>query len=140
MATFSEILGKTDTSKTLSVPTKSLKSLPSFKGGHVVEFQVIDESGFVWTFQCSIRKKGHPKPVLSKGWRAFVHNKKLKTGQRSHEEEMNLAAAPSQPNFHTHMDLVDRKDNVSQKSWYKKYEEIVRKQDVSCGLEAVRGG
>nr|TKS13860.1 B3 domain-containing transcription factor NGA4-like [Populus alba] len=39
MATFSKILGKTDTSKTLSVPTKSLKSLPSFKGGQVVEFQ-----------------------------------------------------------------------------------------------------
>ncbi|KAJ6881470.1 hypothetical protein NC651_028146 [Populus alba x Populus x berolinensis] len=52
MATSSKILGKTDTSKTLSVPTKSLKSLPSFKGGHVVEFQGIDESDFVWTFQC----------------------------------------------------------------------------------------
>ncbi|KAJ6881476.1 hypothetical protein NC651_028152 [Populus alba x Populus x berolinensis] len=82
MATFSKILGKTDTSKTLSVPTKYLKTLPSFNGGHAVDFQAIDESGFVWTFQCSTRKKGHPKPVLSKGWRAFVRNKKLKVGDK----------------------------------------------------------
>ncbi|KAJ6881479.1 hypothetical protein NC651_028155 [Populus alba x Populus x berolinensis] len=58
MTAFSKILGKTDTSKTLSVPTKSLKSLPSFKAGHAVDFQAIDESGFVWTFKFSIRKKG----------------------------------------------------------------------------------
>nr|TKS13859.1 hypothetical protein D5086_0000049160 [Populus alba] len=82
MATFSKILGKTDTSKTLSVPTKYLKSLPSFNGGHAVDFQAIDESGFVWTFQCSTCKKGHLKPVLSKGWRAFVRNKKLKVGDK----------------------------------------------------------
>jgi hypothetical protein len=82
MTTFSKILRKTDTSKTLSVPRKYLESLPSFKGGHAVEFQAIDESGFVWTFKCSIRKKGHPKPVLSKGWRAFVRNKKLKVGDK----------------------------------------------------------
>ncbi|KAJ6887925.1 hypothetical protein NC652_029055 [Populus alba x Populus x berolinensis] len=82
MTTFSKILRKTDTSKRLSVPTKYLKSLPSFKGGHAVEFQAIDESGFVWTFQCSIPKKGHRKPVLSKDWRAFVRNKKLKVGDK----------------------------------------------------------
>ena len=83
MTTFSKILGKTDTSKTLSVPTKSLKSLPSFNGGHAVDFQAIDESGFVWTFQCSARKKGqYRKPVLSKGWLPFVRNKKLKVGDK----------------------------------------------------------
>ncbi|KAJ6887930.1 B3 domain-containing transcription factor NGA4-like [Populus alba x Populus x berolinensis] len=79
MATSSKIIGKTDTSKRLSVPTKSLKSLPSFNGGHAVEFQAIDESGFVWTFKCSIRKKGqYRKPVLSKGWRASSATRSLK--------------------------------------------------------------
>ncbi|KAF9671124.1 hypothetical protein SADUNF_Sadunf12G0014900 [Salix dunnii] len=82
MTTFSKILSKTDTSKALSVPTKYLKSLPSFKGGHAASFQAMDESGFVWTFQCSTRQKGHPKPVLSKGWLSFVRNKKLKVGDK----------------------------------------------------------
>ncbi|KAJ6672840.1 hypothetical protein OIU85_014113 [Salix viminalis] len=83
MTTCSKILSKTDTSKALSVPTKYLKSLPSFKGGHAVSFQAMDEStGFVWTFQCSTRKKGHPKPVLSRGWLAFVRSKKLKVGDK----------------------------------------------------------
>ncbi|KAJ6359390.1 hypothetical protein OIU76_001010 [Salix suchowensis] len=83
MTTFSKILSKTDTSKALSLPTKFFKySLPSFNGGHAVTFQAMDESGFVWTFQCTTRKKGHPKPVLSKGWLAFVRNKKLKVGDK----------------------------------------------------------
>ncbi|KAJ6376088.1 hypothetical protein OIU77_000959 [Salix suchowensis] len=82
MTTFSKILSKTDTSKALSVPTKYLRYLPSFKGGHAVSFQAMDESGFVWTFKCSTRKEGHPKPVLSKGWLAFVRNKKLKVGDK----------------------------------------------------------
>ncbi|KAJ6976726.1 hypothetical protein NC653_028785 [Populus alba x Populus x berolinensis] len=83
MATFSKILRKTDTNKTLSVPTKYLKSLPSFNGGHAVDFQAIDESGFVWTVKCSIRNKGqYRKPVLSKDWLPFVRNKKLKVGDK----------------------------------------------------------
>ena len=94
MTTFSKILSKTDTSKALSVPTKYLKSLPSFKGGHAVNFQAMDEGGFVWTFQCSTRKKGHPKPVLSKGWLAFVRNKKLKVGDKI-KFSLNQTAATS---------------------------------------------
>ncbi|KAJ6672837.1 hypothetical protein OIU85_014110 [Salix viminalis] len=83
MTTFSKILSKTDTSKALSLPSKFFKySLPSFKGGHAVSFQAMDEGGFVWSFQCSTRKKGHPKPVLSKGWLAFVRSKKLKVGDK----------------------------------------------------------
>ncbi|KAJ6672842.1 hypothetical protein OIU85_014115 [Salix viminalis] len=84
MTTCSKILSKTDTSKALSLPTKFFKySLPSFNGGHAVSFQAMDEStGFVWTFQCSTRKKGHPKPVLSRGWLAFVRSKKLKVGDK----------------------------------------------------------
>ncbi|KAJ6887936.1 B3 domain-containing transcription factor NGA4-like [Populus alba x Populus x berolinensis] len=95
MATFSKILCKTDTSKTLSVPTKSLKSLPSFKAGHAVEFQAIDESGFVWTFKCSTCKKGqYRKPVLSKGWLAFIRNKNLKVGDKIKFSLNQTAATP----------------------------------------------
>ncbi|KAJ6359375.1 hypothetical protein OIU76_000997 [Salix suchowensis] len=81
MTTFSKPLSKTDT-KTLSVPTKYLRYLPSFKGGHAVSFQAMDESGVVRTFKCSTRKEGYKKPVLSKGWRAFVRDKKLKVGDK----------------------------------------------------------
>ncbi|KAJ6376087.1 hypothetical protein OIU77_000958 [Salix suchowensis] len=96
MTTFSKILGKTDTSKTLSVPTTYLKYLPSFKGGHAVSFQAMDEGGFVWSFQCSTRRKGHPKPVLSKGWLAFVRNKKLKVGDKIKFSVLDpTAAVPS---------------------------------------------
>ena len=93
MTTFSKILSKTDTSKALSVPTKYLKSLPSFKGGHAVSFQAMDGSAFVWTFKCSTRKKGHPKPVLSKGWLAFVRNKKLKAGDKIKFSVLDQTAA-----------------------------------------------
>ncbi|KAF9671128.1 hypothetical protein SADUNF_Sadunf12G0015300 [Salix dunnii] len=80
MAGFSKQLTNTDIKKRLSLPTKFFKSLPSFNGGHAVSFEAMDEDGFVWTFQCSTRQEGHPKPVLSKGWLAFVRNKKLKVG------------------------------------------------------------
>ncbi|KAJ6881468.1 hypothetical protein NC651_028144 [Populus alba x Populus x berolinensis] len=82
MAGFSKLLTKTDIQKRLSLPTKCFKPLPSLKGSHVGDFPAIDESGFVWTFQCSTRKKGHPKPVLSEGWLAFVRHKELKVGDR----------------------------------------------------------
>ncbi|KAJ6748792.1 hypothetical protein OIU79_029804 [Salix purpurea] len=98
MTTCSKILSKTDTSKALSLPTKFFKySLPSFKGGHAVSFQAIDEStGLVWTFQCSVRKEGHPKPVLSKGWLAFARSKKLKVGDKIKLSVLDpTAAVPS---------------------------------------------
>ncbi|KAJ6969702.1 hypothetical protein NC653_034288 [Populus alba x Populus x berolinensis] len=83
MARFSKALRKTDIKKRLSVPTGFLSSLPSFNGGvHAVDFQAVDGSGRVWAFRCSIRKKGHPKPVISKGWLAFVHSKSLKVGDK----------------------------------------------------------
>jgi hypothetical protein len=82
MAEFSKLLTKMDIHKRLSLPTKFFKPLPSLKGSHVRDFPAIDESGFGWTFQCSTRKKGHPKPVLSKGWLAFVRHKELKAGDR----------------------------------------------------------
>ncbi|KAI9380859.1 hypothetical protein POPTR_015G015650v4 [Populus trichocarpa] len=83
MARFSKALRKTDIKKRLSVPTGFLSSLPSFNGGgHAVDFQAVDGSGRVWAFRCSIRKKGHPKPVISKGWLAFVASKNLKVGDK----------------------------------------------------------
>ncbi|KAG5233731.1 B3 domain-containing transcription factor [Salix suchowensis] len=97
MAEFSKLLTSTDIQKRLSLPTKFFKSLPSFKGGHVQDLQAMDESGFVWTFQCSTRKKGHPKPVLSKGtWLAFGRNKKLKVGDKIKFSVLDpTAAVPS---------------------------------------------
>ncbi|KAF5725858.1 hypothetical protein HS088_TW23G00588 [Tripterygium wilfordii] len=81
---FSKILTKTDVEKRLSLPTKSLKSLPSFEVGRRcnVEFQAMDGNGRLWRFGCIIRKKGHPKPVLSKGWIAFVAHNKLQIGDQ----------------------------------------------------------
>ncbi|KAG5229551.1 hypothetical protein OIU76_022843 [Salix suchowensis] len=78
----SKVLRKTDIKKRYSVPTGFLSSLPPFNGGHAVDFQAVDGSGRVWPFRCSIRKKGHPKPVISKGWRSFVHSKGLKVGDK----------------------------------------------------------
>uniref|UniRef100_U5FWZ0 TF-B3 domain-containing protein n=1 Tax=Populus trichocarpa TaxID=3694 RepID=U5FWZ0_POPTR len=71
MAKFSKLVTKTDIHKRLSM-----------RSSHVRDFPEIDESGFVWTFQCSTRKKGHPKPVLAKGWLTFVRHKELKAGDR----------------------------------------------------------
>ncbi|KAI5561835.1 hypothetical protein BDE02_15G013300 [Populus trichocarpa] len=83
MARFSKVLRKTDIKKRLSVPTGFLSSLPSFNGGgHAIDFQAVDGSGHVWTFRCSIRRNGHPKPVISKGWLAYVHSKSLKVGDK----------------------------------------------------------
>ncbi|KAG6746638.1 hypothetical protein POTOM_049000 [Populus tomentosa] len=85
MARFSKVLRKTDIQKRLSVPTGFLSSLPSFNGGaHAVDFQAVDGSGRVWTFRCSIRRNGHPKPVISRGWLTYVHSKSLKVGDKVH--------------------------------------------------------
>ncbi|KAJ6868118.1 hypothetical protein NC651_033230 [Populus alba x Populus x berolinensis] len=95
MAEFSKILRKTDTKKRLSVPIRFLSSLPPFKlGSHAVTFEATDEKGEVWTFQCYIRKTGHPKPVLTRGWVAFVKSKKLQVGDKVRfTKHMNRATA-----------------------------------------------
>jgi hypothetical protein len=83
MSEFEKILRETDTKKRLSVPIRFLRSLPPFKlGSHAVTFEATDEKGEAWPFQCSIRKRGHPKPVLTKGWVAFVKSKKLQVGDK----------------------------------------------------------
>ncbi|XVE67445.1 hypothetical protein DITRI_Ditri08aG0161500 [Diplodiscus trichospermus] len=69
---FSKILKKTDIEKRLHVPTKKTKCFLNFGGKQKVDFKAIDEDGKVWTFGCSTRERGYPKPVLSKGWLQFV--------------------------------------------------------------------
>ncbi|KAF3444442.1 hypothetical protein FNV43_RR14134 [Rhamnella rubrinervis] len=82
---FKKKLVSTDLNQKLSVPSKKYRQLfPSLNnndGRHAVEFEARDKSGAPWKFTCSIRKKGHPKPVInSKGWRQFVRAKGLKEG------------------------------------------------------------
>ena len=59
-----------------------------------MDLKAIDEKGKVWTFKCSIRKKGHPRPVISKGWLAFVGSKKLQAGYKIkfYKENNNVTA------------------------------------------------
>lgn len=47
-----------------------------------MDFHVMDECGQVWTFRCTIRKKNHPKPVISKDWSKFVSSKHLDVGDK----------------------------------------------------------
>ncbi|KAJ6359370.1 hypothetical protein OIU76_000992 [Salix suchowensis] len=83
MANFSKFLSETDVKRRLTVPMKFLKALPSFNGGHAVEFEARDERGKAWTFQCSTRRRGqYPKPVITRGWMAFINSKKLEMGDR----------------------------------------------------------
>ncbi|OMO59190.1 hypothetical protein CCACVL1_25009 [Corchorus capsularis] len=80
---FSKKLSPTDTLKRLAIPMKSLEFFPRLCGGHEVEIMVIDdETQQRWTFSCTLRHKGYPKPVLSKGWRAFVRSKGLQPGDK----------------------------------------------------------
>ncbi|KAF9671132.1 hypothetical protein SADUNF_Sadunf12G0015700 [Salix dunnii] len=82
MENFSKFLSETDVNWRLTLPMKFLKSLPSFNGGHAIEFEARDEMGKAWTFHCSVRRRGHPKPVITRGWMAFINSKKLKMGDR----------------------------------------------------------
>ncbi|KAF9667360.1 hypothetical protein SADUNF_Sadunf15G0015000 [Salix dunnii] len=84
MEDVSKILKKTDAKKRLSFPTRFLKSLPPFKlGSNAVEFEATDEKGEPWAFQCSTRKsRSYRKPVLTRGWVAFVKSKKLQIGDK----------------------------------------------------------
>ncbi|WRX11328.1 B3 DNA binding domain - like 10 [Theobroma cacao] len=93
---FTKKLSKTDVvEKRLSLPTKYMRHLPGFRGGHAVNLPVMDVHGTEWHFRYSIRRKGHPKPVLSTGWGNFVKSKCLRPGDRIIiKMEANVAAAP----------------------------------------------
>ncbi|GKV24395.1 hypothetical protein SLEP1_g34010 [Rubroshorea leprosula] len=79
MQLFSKPLTSTDTRKRLAIPTKSLTSLLHNEGGNAVELHVRHGTA-VWPIMCTTRKKGHKKPVLSKGWRSFALKNKLNVG------------------------------------------------------------
>ncbi|GAV86508.1 B3 domain-containing protein, partial [Cephalotus follicularis] len=87
---FSKLVTWTDIKHKMSVPSSCLKSLPCFGRGHARDILVRDESGHVWTFRCSIRKKKPLRPVFTKGWLAFARDNNLKVGHRVifyHEED-----------------------------------------------------
>ncbi|OMO92235.1 hypothetical protein COLO4_17754 [Corchorus olitorius] len=89
MQKFSKILTKTDVRKRLSVRTKKKECFLNFGDKFKVKFKVIDQKRKVWSFECSKREKGkYPKPVLSKGWLAFVRQWLLAVGDEVifHEE------------------------------------------------------
>nr|KJB77940.1 hypothetical protein B456_012G169000 [Gossypium raimondii] len=76
---FSKKFKTTDINKRLAIPGKILPSLPAFNGGHAVMIQL--KYGInIWPIYCTVRENGYKKPVLSVGWRKFVADNKLKTG------------------------------------------------------------
>lgn len=78
---FWKSLTKVDVEKKLSVPTKALQHLPSFGDNHHLYIEAMDDRGYFWSFQCSIRRNGHPKPVLSsRTWLPFVRYRNLTVG------------------------------------------------------------
>ncbi|XP_057990195.1 B3 domain-containing protein Os02g0764100-like [Hevea brasiliensis] len=78
---FGKSLTKIDVEKKLSVPTKALTHLPSFGDGHHLYIEAKDDRGFFWSFQCSIRRNGHPKSILSsRTWLPFVRYRNLRVG------------------------------------------------------------
>ena len=82
---FRKKLVSTDLKQKLSVPSKKYQqlfpSLNNIDGRLAVEFEARDRNGVPWKFSCSIRKMGHPKPVInSKGWLQFARAKGLKEG------------------------------------------------------------
>ncbi|XVE66904.1 hypothetical protein DITRI_Ditri08aG0117500 [Diplodiscus trichospermus] len=82
MKLFKKFLSATDICKRLSIPMTSLAYFPRLKVGHALDLQVKDESGNLWTFRLSTRKKNYLKPVFSKGWCKFVKSKNLEVGDK----------------------------------------------------------
>ncbi|XVE94144.1 hypothetical protein REPUB_Repub01dG0255900 [Reevesia pubescens] len=78
---FSKSLTDTDINKRLAIPAKILPSFSDFSGSHAVRINLIYGTR-VWPIVCSIRKKGHKKPVFSGGWRNFVICNNFNVGDR----------------------------------------------------------
>ncbi|MBA0753133.1 hypothetical protein Gogos_019783 [Gossypium gossypioides] len=78
---FTKKLTATDINKRLAIPGKILPSLPAFNGGHAVRIQLMYGTE-IWPIDCTVRKNGYKKPVLSGGWRKFVVDNELKTGDK----------------------------------------------------------
>ncbi|GKU98926.1 hypothetical protein SLEP1_g11859 [Rubroshorea leprosula] len=95
MALFSKILTQTDIDKRLAIPTKFMRQhLPEFPGG-TLNLMVEDVRGHDWSFGYSIRREGHPKPVLQAGWLDFVRDNCLTPGDRiTFWQDQNAANGP----------------------------------------------
>ncbi|XVE94158.1 hypothetical protein REPUB_Repub01dG0257600 [Reevesia pubescens] len=78
---FSKSLTDTDIKKRLAIPAKVLPAFSDFSGSHAVIIHLMYGTR-VWPIVCSIRKKGHKKPVFSGGWRNFVICNNFNVGDR----------------------------------------------------------
>ncbi|KAJ0014104.1 hypothetical protein Pint_19710 [Pistacia integerrima] len=79
----SKLLSKTDIDGRLVMETCILNHLPNFPSGqnHQTLF-LEDEEGQIRRFTLTIRNGRHKKPLLSAGWRPFVHEKNLQQGYK----------------------------------------------------------
>ncbi|XWS67967.1 hypothetical protein CRYUN_Cryun04dG0050000 [Craigia yunnanensis] len=80
----SKTLKATDVGVRLSFPTAAMREHFRLEEGiQSLDFQVRDKDREVWTFRLYTSKnKGHPKPVLTKGWIGFVKRKNLRVGDK----------------------------------------------------------
>ena len=80
---FTKVLSPTDIEHRLAVPSEILWAFEFDQAHRSADFEVKDEARQKWQFRCSTRKKDfHPKPVISKGWRRFVKDKRLQVGDK----------------------------------------------------------
>ncbi|OAY44955.1 hypothetical protein MANES_07G019700v8 [Manihot esculenta] len=81
---FTKTLSSTDVKSALSVPCYALEFFPIPQGDHVMQFEAVDITGFIWRFRLSTRCTGrYPKPVLLRSlWHFFVEKKGLVAGDR----------------------------------------------------------
>ncbi|XVF78784.1 hypothetical protein PTKIN_Ptkin14bG0164600 [Pterospermum kingtungense] len=96
---FEKRLRTTDVKKQMAIPTKFIRNLPLYEGGHTIYFPVHDVSGYVWeNFGYYIRKEGQPyrKPIFQGGWRNYVDAKSITPGDKIifRVEESAAAGAP----------------------------------------------
>ncbi|KAI9156850.1 hypothetical protein LWI28_013111 [Acer negundo] len=82
MATlFSKIVTDIDVTRSLSIPTSSLGSIP-FEEGHFTDMNVYDDCGRFWVFRCSIQQMGSEDRVLSVNWIEFVRHKNVRVDDK----------------------------------------------------------
>ncbi|KAG6754593.1 hypothetical protein POTOM_040385 [Populus tomentosa] len=75
--------GSDTTNKRLEFPTESLGAFSLPAGQNSVEFDALDMLDQPWRLKISVRNKGrYPKPWISGQWSIYVHQKKLRQGDR----------------------------------------------------------
>ncbi|KAM7278201.1 hypothetical protein ACFE04_005335 [Oxalis oulophora] len=78
-----KILTATDVDYRLTFETGSLHYFYFENGVHYIDFKVVDLTDQITReFRLYKRKDGHPKPVISKGWRKYVKQKGLRIGDK----------------------------------------------------------